>query len=138
MLEIVIDRREPISISEISEISCITPEDIIGTLQYLGIVKYYKGQNSICITPEIEARHRKVSTDARRPPAPRLAEHAARPLASGRFASTPTAFGGPRSTGPSAATGDVRSPPFWLHSWLYMNESSRPPPPNPPTPSSLL
>ena len=41
-----------ISINEISDISCITTEDTISTLQHLGLIKYYKGQNCVCLTPD--------------------------------------------------------------------------------------
>lgn len=32
--------------------TCITEEDIIGTLQSLNMTKYWKGQHVICVTPK--------------------------------------------------------------------------------------
>ena len=37
--------------------SCIAEEDIINTLQSLNIVKYWKGQHVICITPKAVEEH---------------------------------------------------------------------------------
>ena len=52
-----------ISINEISEISSITTEDTISTLQHLGLIKYYKGQNCVCLTPDtIEVRRNQRGT----------------------------------------------------------------------------
>jgi len=59
LLEVFLSRTDPISIAEISEITSITTADIISTLQHLGLVKYYKGQNCVCLTPEIIQVHEK-------------------------------------------------------------------------------
>ena len=40
-----------------SEMSCIAEEDIINTLQSLNMVKYWKGQHVICITPKAVEEH---------------------------------------------------------------------------------
>ena len=40
-----------------SEMSCIAEEDIIDTLQSLNVVKYWKGQHVICITPKAVEEH---------------------------------------------------------------------------------
>ena len=37
--------------------SCIAEEDIINTLQSLNMVKYWKGQHVICITPKAVEEH---------------------------------------------------------------------------------
>eukprot|EP00039_Didymoeca_costata_P001356 m.51791 g.51791 ORF g.51791 m.51791 type:complete len:436 (-) comp10753_c0_seq2:1511-2818(-) len=60
VLEAILSRTEPISIQEISEITSMTTEDIISTIQHLNLVKYYKGQNCICLTPEIIQKHEKA------------------------------------------------------------------------------
>lgn len=45
------------SIKELSELSGITQEDIIYTLQSMKMVKYWKGQHVICVTPKTVAEH---------------------------------------------------------------------------------
>ena len=35
----------------------ISPDDIISTLQALSIVKYWKGQHAICVTPKLIDEH---------------------------------------------------------------------------------
>ena len=49
-----------------SEMSCIAEEDIINTLQSLNMVKYWKGQHVICITPKAVEEHLR-SAQYRRP-----------------------------------------------------------------------
>lgn len=43
-----------------------TQEDIISTLQALNMVKYWKGQHVICVTPKLVEEHLK-STQYRKP-----------------------------------------------------------------------
>lgn len=45
------------SIRELSELSGITQEDIIYTLQSMKMVKYWKGQHIICVTPKTVNDH---------------------------------------------------------------------------------
>ncbi|XP_018796613.1 PREDICTED: histone acetyltransferase KAT8-like [Bactrocera latifrons] len=45
------------SIKELSELSGITQEDIIYTLQSMKMVKYWKGQHVICVTPKTVMEH---------------------------------------------------------------------------------
>ncbi|XP_037938875.1 histone acetyltransferase KAT8 [Teleopsis dalmanni] len=45
------------SIKELSEISGITQDDIIYTLQSMKMVKYWKGQHVICVTPKTVIEH---------------------------------------------------------------------------------
>lgn len=45
------------SIRELSELSGITPDDIVYTLQSMKMVKYWKGQHVICVTPKTVAEH---------------------------------------------------------------------------------
>ena len=49
-----------------SEMSCIAEEDIINTLQSLNMIKYWKGQHVICITPKAVEEHL-MSAQYRRP-----------------------------------------------------------------------
>lgn len=43
-----------------------TQEDIIGTLQALNMVKYWKGQHVVCVTPKLVEEHMK-SAQYRKP-----------------------------------------------------------------------
>eukprot|EP00457_Paulinella_chromatophora_P003952 gb/GEZN01003962.1/.p1 GENE.gb/GEZN01003962.1/~~gb/GEZN01003962.1/.p1 ORF type:complete len:474 (+),score=57.25 gb/GEZN01003962.1/:45-1466(+) len=45
------------SIKEVSLVTSIKPEDIISTLQYLGLVRYCKGQHVISVTPRLIEQH---------------------------------------------------------------------------------
>lgn len=45
------------SIKELSELSGITQEDIIYTLQSMKMVKYWKGQQVICVTSKTVMEH---------------------------------------------------------------------------------
>ena len=49
-----------------SAMTGFTQEDIIGTLQALNMVKYWKGQHVICVTPKLVEEHLK-STQYRKP-----------------------------------------------------------------------
>ena len=49
-----------------SAMSSITHDDITGTLQALNMVKYWKGQHIICVTPKLVEEHMK-SAEYRRP-----------------------------------------------------------------------
>jgi len=40
--------------------SAIKTEDIISTLQSLNLIKYWKGQHVICVTPKLIEEHLKV------------------------------------------------------------------------------
>ena len=50
-----------------SEMTSITQNDIISTLQSLNMVKYWKGQHVICVTPKLVEQHIN-SSQYRRPP----------------------------------------------------------------------
>lgn len=49
-----------------SALTSFTQEDIISTLQALNMVKYWKGQHVICVTPKLVEEHLK-STQYRKP-----------------------------------------------------------------------
>lgn len=58
LVEILRNHPEPqIGIAELAEATSIMPDDIQTTFQMLNIIKYYKGQNCICLTPEIIENH---------------------------------------------------------------------------------
>ena len=59
LLEVFVSRREPVSIAELSDLTAMTTDDIISTLQHMGLVKYYKGANCICLTPDVIEKHHK-------------------------------------------------------------------------------
>jgi len=46
-----------LSIRQISEMTSIKTDDIIRTLQHLGLIKYWKGQHIISVTPKIIEDH---------------------------------------------------------------------------------
>ncbi|XP_063931557.1 histone acetyltransferase KAT5-like [Zophobas morio] len=54
IVELLLERRnESISIKGISMATSIKEEDVVGTLQYLGLIRYYKGGYILCLTEEI-------------------------------------------------------------------------------------
>merc|ERR1711976_50418 len=67
LLEILRDFKGTMSIKELSQMTSITQYDIIGTLQTLNMVKYWKGQHVICVTPKLVEEHIK-SAQYKRPP----------------------------------------------------------------------
>merc|ERR1712241_1285886 len=50
-----------LSIKDLSTMTSITQGDIISTLQSLNLVKYWKGQHVICVTPKLIEEHLKSS-----------------------------------------------------------------------------
>jgi len=61
LLEILRDFRGVLSIKDLSNMTSITQTDIISTLQALNMVKYWKGQHVICVTPKLVDEHLKTS-----------------------------------------------------------------------------
>ncbi|RWS21929.1 histone acetyltransferase KAT8-like protein [Leptotrombidium deliense] len=59
LLEILRDFRGVLSIRDLSQMTSITQNDIITTLQTLNMVKYWKGQHVICVTPKLVEEHLK-------------------------------------------------------------------------------
>ena len=66
LLEILRDFRGTLSIKDLSAMTSITQNDIITTLQALNLVKYWKGQHVICVTPKLVEEHLK-SSEYKRP-----------------------------------------------------------------------
>jgi histone acetyltransferase MYST1 len=48
-----------LSIRDLSKMTAIKPDDIISTLQSLNLIKYWKGQHIISVTPKIIEEHLK-------------------------------------------------------------------------------
>jgi len=61
ILEILQKHRGNISIKEISQMTAIKTEDIICTLQRLNLIKYWKGQHIISVTPKVIEEHLRQS-----------------------------------------------------------------------------
>jgi len=59
LLEILRKHRGNLSIKDISDMTAIKTEDIISTLQSLNLIKYWKGQHIISVTPKIIEEHLK-------------------------------------------------------------------------------
>jgi len=59
LLENLRDFRGTLSIKDLSNMTSITQNDIISTLQSLNLVKYWKGQHVICVTPKLIEEHLK-------------------------------------------------------------------------------
>ncbi|KAL1117698.1 hypothetical protein AAG570_004013 [Ranatra chinensis] len=57
LLDILRDFRGSVSIKDLSEMTSITQTDIISTLQSMNMVKYWKGQHVICVTPKLVEEH---------------------------------------------------------------------------------
>ncbi|KAK3917416.1 Histone acetyltransferase KAT8 [Frankliniella fusca] len=61
LLEILRDFRGTLSIKDLSEMTSFAQTDIISTLQSMNMVKYWKGQHVICVTPKLVEEHIKSS-----------------------------------------------------------------------------
>lgn len=59
LLDVLRSSSGTLSIKDLSAGTSITTEDAIGTLQSLNMVKYWKGQHVICVTPKLVEEHLK-------------------------------------------------------------------------------
>jgi len=57
LLNILKEHKGNLSIKDISGLTSIKPEDIISTLQSLHLIKYWKGQYIISVTPKVVEEH---------------------------------------------------------------------------------
>jgi len=57
LLNILQKHKGNLSIKDISAMTSIKTEDIISTLQSLGLIKYWKGQHIISVTPKVVEDH---------------------------------------------------------------------------------
>ncbi len=63
VLELLQQHRGNLSIKDISELTAIKKEDIVDTLHSLSLIKYWKGDHIISVTPRIIEEHlRTMST----------------------------------------------------------------------------
>ncbi|XP_022663547.1 histone acetyltransferase KAT8-like isoform X1 [Varroa jacobsoni] len=66
LLEIMRESTVRLSIKDLSQLTSITHTDIVSTLQSLNMVKYWKGQHVICVTPKLVEEHLR-SAEYKRP-----------------------------------------------------------------------
>eukprot|EP00878_Enallax_costatus_P002084 GHUV01002251.1.p1 GENE.GHUV01002251.1~~GHUV01002251.1.p1 ORF type:complete len:434 (+),score=154.19 GHUV01002251.1:93-1304(+) len=59
LMPVLKEREGTVSIKELSELTCIKPDDIIYTLQYLGLIQYQKGQHVLVAAPKLLDQHLK-------------------------------------------------------------------------------
>jgi histone acetyltransferase MYST1 len=57
LLETLRNHSGNLSIKELSQLTAIKTEDIIRTLQHLNLIKYWKGQHIISVTPKVIEDH---------------------------------------------------------------------------------
>lgn len=55
----VITRRGHVTLTELSSITMIRVDDIVDTLQSMRLIKYYKGQHILSVSPKLLEDHRK-------------------------------------------------------------------------------
>lgn len=67
LLDILRDMRGTFSIKDLSRLTSISGPDIISTLQAMNMVKYWKGQHVVCVTPKLVEEHLK-SAQYKQPP----------------------------------------------------------------------
>ncbi|RUS33132.1 acyl-CoA N-acyltransferase [Jimgerdemannia flammicorona] len=59
IVEMLLNTQEEITVEEISQKTAITTQDILHTLQFIGALRYYKGQHVIAISDKIQQDHEK-------------------------------------------------------------------------------
>ena len=52
------------ALQDLSEMTAIKTDDIIGTLQQLGLIQYQKGQHVLCAAPKLLEKHLKAAGSA--------------------------------------------------------------------------
>jgi histone acetyltransferase MYST1 len=57
LMPVLKERQGSVAIKELSELTCIKPDDIIYTLQHLGLVQYQKGQHVLLADPKLLDQH---------------------------------------------------------------------------------
>lgn len=57
LLDMLREHRAHLSIKEIAELTAIRTDDIVKTLESLGLIKYWKGDHIISVTPRIIDEH---------------------------------------------------------------------------------
>ena len=59
-MEVLRTTSQQMSINELSHRTAIRVDDIIDTLQSMRLIKYWKGQHIICVTPKVLEEHMQV------------------------------------------------------------------------------
>lgn len=62
VLDVLKEHKGNLSIKDISEMTAIRGDDIIKTLESLNLIKYWKGDHIISVTPRIIEEHLKTVT----------------------------------------------------------------------------
>jgi histone acetyltransferase HTATIP len=66
ILEKLIDYRGDLTIGQLSDITAFTTEDILSTLQSMDVLRYYKGQFVICLSPKHHQQYEKFKSKKNR------------------------------------------------------------------------
>ncbi|KAL3139632.1 hypothetical protein ABBQ38_003948 [Trebouxia sp. C0009 RCD-2024] len=61
LLDLLREHRHHLSIKEIAELTAIRTDDIVKTLESLGLIKYWKGDHIISVTPRIIEEHMRTA-----------------------------------------------------------------------------
>ena len=61
LLDLLREHRHHLSIKEIAELTAIRTDDIVKTLESLGLIKYWKGDHIISVTPRIIDEHMRTA-----------------------------------------------------------------------------
>jgi len=59
LIKLLEEKGPHLSIKDLSDLTCIKPDDVIDTLQHLGLLRYMKGQHIVCVTPKLIEQHSK-------------------------------------------------------------------------------
>jgi histone acetyltransferase MYST1 len=57
LLQVLQMAKGTLSVSQLSAASGIASDDVVGTLQSLGLIRYWKGQHIVCATPKLIEEH---------------------------------------------------------------------------------
>ena len=65
LLEKLVDFNGEITISQLSEVTSFTTDDILSTLQHMDVLRYFKGQFVICVTDSHIEQYEKLMKKSR-------------------------------------------------------------------------
>eukprot|EP00039_Didymoeca_costata_P009469 m.125452 g.125452 ORF g.125452 m.125452 type:complete len:578 (+) comp14496_c0_seq1:190-1923(+) len=65
ILTVLREQKGSLSIPTIAQMTSIAPDDIVSTLQALNLIKYWKGQHVICVTPKLISDHMNTKSPPR-------------------------------------------------------------------------
>ncbi len=60
LLQALANARGTLSLPQLTDITNIAPDDVVSTLQALGLLRYWKGQHIVCTTPKLLEEHIRV------------------------------------------------------------------------------